>query len=113
MTDGNLQPLTTWRIRMEKTKRYTVTSLAARIGKSRAAATSLIRRMVRDNLAELVEVLPYSETNRGTKIHVYELFIDPERYMDGMRLPEPRIPKSTYYNNPFKLKGAVDARYNP
>ena len=97
---------------MEKTKRYTVTSLATRIGKSRAAATSLIRRMLRDNLAELAEVLPYSETNRGTKVHVYELFIDPERYMDGMRLPEARIPKSTYYNNPFNLKGAVDARYN-
>ena len=97
---------------MEKKKRYTVTELAAKMEKSRAAATSLIRRMVRDNLAELVEVLPYSETNRGTKVHVYELFIDPERYIDGMRLPEARIPKSTYYNNPFKLKGAVDARYN-
>jgi hypothetical protein len=67
--------------------------------------------MLRDNLAELVEVLPYSDTNRGTKVHVYELFINPERYMDGVRLPEPRIPKSTFYNNPFKLKGAVDARY--
>jgi hypothetical protein len=97
---------------MEKKKRYTVTSLAARIGKSRPAATSLIRRMVRDGLAELAEVLPYSETNRGTKVHVYEFFIDPERYMDGMRLPEPRIPKSTYYNNPFNLKEVQDARYN-
>ena len=96
---------------MEKKKRYTVTSLAARIGKSRPAAASLIRRMVRDGLAEIAEVLPFSETNRGTKVHVYELFIDPERYMDGMRLPEPRIPKSTFYNNPFKLKGAMDARY--
>ena len=96
-----------------KKNHYTVTSLAARIGKSRAAATSLIRRMLRDNLAELAEVLPYSETNRGTKVHVYELFIDPERYMDGMRLPEARIPKSTYYNNPFNLREAQDARYNP
>jgi hypothetical protein len=69
--------------------------------------------MLRDNLAELVEVLPYSDTNRKTKVHVYELFISPERYMDGMRLPEPRIPKSTYYNNPFKLREAKDARYNP
>jgi hypothetical protein len=69
--------------------------------------------MLRDNLAELAEVLPYSETNRGTKVHVYELFIEPERYMDGMRLPEPRIPKSTFYNNPFKLREAKDARYNP
>jgi hypothetical protein len=69
--------------------------------------------MLRDNLAELAEVLPYSETNRGTKVHVYELFIDPERYMDGMRLPEAKIPKSTYYNNPFKLREAKDARYNP
>jgi Mn-dependent DtxR family transcriptional regulator len=88
---------------MEKTKRYTVTSLATKMGKSRPAATSLIRRMVRDNLAELAEVLPYSETNRGTKVHVYEFFIDPERYMDGVRLPEPRIPKSTHYNDPFNL----------
>jgi len=93
-----------------KKNHYTVTSLAAKIGKSRAAATSLIRRMIRDNLAELAEVLP-CETNRGTKVHVYEFFIDPERYMDGFRLPEPRIPKSTFYNNPFKLRGAVDARY--
>jgi hypothetical protein len=97
---------------MEKKKRYTVTSLAARIGKSRPAAASLIRRMVRDGLAEIAEVLPYSETNRGTKVHVYELFIEPERYMDGTRLPEPRIPKSTYYNNPFNLKEVQDARYN-
>ena len=96
-----------------KKNHYTVTSLAAKIGKSRPAATSLIRRMLRDNLAELAEVLPYSETNRGTKVHVYELFINPERYMDGMRLPEPRIPKSTYYNNPFNLREAQDARYNP
>ena len=94
---------------MEKTKRYTVTSLASKMGKSRPAATSLIRRMVRDNLAELVEVLPYSETNRGTKVHVYEFFIDPERYMDGVRLPEPRIPKSTHYNDPFNL-GAQHGR---
>ena len=94
-----------------KKNHYTVTSLAAKIGKSRPAATSLIRRMLRDNLAGLAEVLPYSETNRGTKVHVYELFIDPERYMDGMRLPEPRIPKSTYYNNPFNLREAQDARY--
>jgi hypothetical protein len=98
---------------MEKKKRYTVTSLSSRIAKSRPAAASLIRRMVRDGLAELVEVLPFSVENPRTKIHVYELFIEPERYMDGMRLPEPRIPKSTFYNNPFKLKGAVDARYNP
>jgi hypothetical protein len=97
----------------EKTKRYTVTSLASRIAKSRPAAASLIRRMVRDNLAEISEVLPYSETNRGTKVHVYEFFIDPERYMDGMRLPEPKIPRSTFYNNPFNLNGAEDARYNP
>jgi hypothetical protein len=97
---------------MEKKKRYTVTSLATKMEKSRPAAASLIRRMVRDGLAELVGVLPYSETNRGTKVHVYELFIEPERYLDGVRLPEPKIPKSTYYNNPFKLKGAVDARYN-
>jgi hypothetical protein len=69
--------------------------------------------MLRDNLAELVEILPYSDTNRGTKVHVYELFINPERYMDGMRLPEPRIPKSTYYNNPFNLREVQDARYNP
>jgi hypothetical protein len=96
----------------KKKKRYTVTELATKMEKSRPAAASLIRRMVRDGLAELVEVLPYSETNRGTKVHVYELFIEPERYLDGVRLPEPRIPKSTYYNNPFKLKGAVDARYN-
>ena len=94
-----------------KKNHYTIRTLAAKIGKSRPAATSLIRRMVRDGLAEIAEVLPFSETNRGTKIHVYELFIEPERYMDGMRLPEPRIPQSTYYNNPFKLKGAVDARY--
>jgi hypothetical protein len=96
---------------MEKKKRYTVTSLAARIGKSRPAAASLMRRMVRDGLAELVDVIPISVENPRTQVHLYELFIEPERYMDGMRLPEPRIPKSTYYNNPFKLKGAVDARY--
>ena len=88
---------------MEKTRRYTVTELATKMEKSRPAATSLIRRMLRDNLAELVEVLPYSETNRGTKVHVYELFIDPERYVDGMRLPQTRIPKSTHYNDPFNL----------
>jgi len=70
-----------------------------------------MRRMVRDGLAELAEVLPLSVENPRTKVHVYELFIEPERYMNGMRLPEPRIPQSTYYNNPFKLKGAVDARY--
>jgi hypothetical protein len=96
---------------MEKKKRYTVTSLAARIGKSRPAAASLMRRMVRDGLAELVDVIPISVENPRTQVHLYELFIEPERYMDGVRLPEPRIPKSTYYNNPFKLKGAVDARY--
>jgi hypothetical protein len=96
---------------MEKKKRYTVTSLAAKIGKSRPAAASLMRRMVRDGLAELVDVIPISVENPRTQVHLYELFIEPERYMDGMRLPEPRIPKSTYYNNPFKLKGAEDARY--
>jgi hypothetical protein len=96
---------------MEKKKRYTVTSLAAKIGKSRPAGASLIRRMVRDGLAELVEVLPLSVENPRTKVHVYELFIEPERYMDGMRLPEPRIPKSTYYNNPFNLKEVRNAQY--
>ena len=87
---------------MEKTMRYTVTELAAKIEKSRPAATSLIRRMIRDNFAELAEVLP-CETNRGTKVHVYEFFLDPERYMDGFRPPIDRIPKSTHYNDPFNL----------
>jgi hypothetical protein len=97
---------------MEKKKRYTVTSLAARIGKSRPAAASLLRRMVRDELADFVETITLGGPDSKNKAYVYELFIEPERYMDGMRLPEPRIPKSTYYNNPFNLKEVQDARYN-
>jgi hypothetical protein len=51
--------------------------------------------------------------NTTTKVFVYELFMDPEDYLRGIRTPKIRIPKSTHYNNPFNLKDAKDARYNP
>lgn len=98
---------------MEKKNHYTIRTLMDRTGKTHAAAASLMRRMVKDGLAELVEVLPLSPANPTTKIHVYELHISPEQYINGVRTAKIKLPKSTFYNNPFKLKGAVDARYNP
>jgi hypothetical protein len=51
--------------------------------------------------------------NTTTKVFVYELLIDPEDYLRGVRASMGfRIPKSTFYNNPFKLREAKDARYN-
>jgi len=97
---------------MEK-NHYTVTSLATKIGKSRPAAASLIRRMKRDGFAEVVDELPFSPQNPTTKIYVYELHIEPEQYMSGIRVTQIKPPKSGFYNNPFNLKGVVDARYNP
>ena len=94
-----------------KESRYTIRSLMAKTGKTHAASASLMRRMVKDGLAELVEAMPLSAQNPTTKIHVYELHIEPEQYISGARATQVKPPKPGFYNNPFKLKGAVDARY--
>jgi hypothetical protein len=51
--------------------------------------------------------------NTTTKVFVYELLMDPEDYLRGIRTPKIKVPKSGFYNNPFGLRGAKDARYNP
>jgi hypothetical protein len=94
-----------------KENRYTIRSLMAKTGKTHAAAASLMRRMVKDGLAELVEAMPLSAQNPTTKIHVYELHIEPEEYISGARAKKVKLPKLGFYNNPFNLKGAEDARY--
>jgi hypothetical protein len=94
-----------------KKNHYTIRSLMVKTGKTHAAAASLMRRMVRDKLAELAEVLPISPANPTTKVYVYELHIEPEQYISGARATQVKPPKPGFYNNPFKLKGAVDARY--
>jgi hypothetical protein len=94
-----------------KKNHYTIRSLMTKTGKTHAAAASLMRRMVRDKLAELAEVLPISPANPTTKVYVYELHIEPEQYINGIRATKIKPPKPGFYNNPFKLKGAVDARY--
>lgn len=94
-----------------KENRYTIRSLMVKTGKTHAAAASLMRRMVRDGLAELADELPLSPQNPTTKIHVYELHIEPEQYISGIRAKQIKLPKPGFYNNPFNLKGAEDARY--
>ena len=94
-----------------KKNHYTIRSLMTKTGKTHAAAASLMRRMVKDKLAELAEVLPISPANPTTKVYVYELHIEPEQYINGIRATQVKPPKPGFYNNPFKLKGAVDARY--
>jgi hypothetical protein len=96
-----------------KKNHYTIRTLMARMGMTYPGASSLIRRMKKHGFAEFVDALPLNMKNTTTKVFVYELFIDPEDYLRGIRTPKVKVPKSTYYNNPFKLKGAVDARYNP
>ena len=97
---------------MEK-NHYTIRSLAARIGKTHAAAASLMRRMVKDGLAEFVSAQPINPQNTKTKVYVYALAMDPERYISGVRSAKVKPPKSGFFNNPFNMRGAVDARYNP
>jgi hypothetical protein len=94
-----------------KKNQYTIRSLMAKTGKTHAAAASLMRRMVRDKIAELAEVLPISPANPTTKVYVYELHIEPEQYINGIRATKIKPPKPGFYNNPFNLKGAEDARY--
>jgi hypothetical protein len=94
-----------------KKNHYTIRTLAAKMGKTHPSAASLIRRMKRDGLAELAEAMPLNAQNTKTKVHVYNLLIDPEEYLNGVRAAKIRVPKSGFFNNPFKLKGAVDARY--
>jgi len=94
-----------------KKNHYTIRSLMTKTGKTHAAAASLMRRMVKDKLAELAEVLPLSPANPTTKVYVYELHIEPEEYISGARATKIKLPKLGFYNNPFNLKGAEDARY--
>jgi hypothetical protein len=97
-----------------KKNHYTIRTLMARMGMTYPGASSLIRRMKKHGFAKFVDALPLNMKNTTTKVFVYELLIDPEDYLRGVRASMGfKIPKSTFYNNPFKLRGAVDARYNP
>jgi hypothetical protein len=81
-----------------------------RVNLTYPGAASLVRRMMKKGFA----VLGGTVNANGSKANLYLFSVIPEDYLRGernMKLLKP--PKSTFYNNPFKLREAKDARYNP
>jgi hypothetical protein len=94
-----------------KQNQYTIRTLMVRMGMTHPAAASLMRRMKRDGFAEFVETISLGGPDSKNKAFLYELLVDPEEYLRGARAPVVKIPKSGFYNNPFNLKEAKNARH--
>jgi hypothetical protein len=88
----------------------TIRQLMDRIGMTYAGADSLIQRMKRKGLAKNHTTIA---NVRGGRKNVYRLAMTPEEYLrDEQQKNQKVTPPAVFFNNPFNLSGAIDARYN-
>jgi hypothetical protein len=89
-------------------ERLTLKEVMVRVNLSYNGTTSLVRRMRHKGLVREVDAInvKYGE------IKVYGFAMSPEEYLfqERKKRKEPELPIG-FFNNPFNLKGAVDARY--
>jgi hypothetical protein len=88
----------------------TIRQLMDRIGMTYAGADSLVQRMKRKGLAKNHTTIA---NVRGGRKNVYRLAMTPEEYLrDEQQKNQKVTPPAVFFNNPFNLSGAIDARYN-
>ena len=90
-------------------ERLTLKEVMVRVNLSYNGTTSLVRRMRNKGLAKEVDAIKV----KYGEIKIYNFAMTPEQYLfeERKKVKEPKLPIG-FFNNPFNLKGAVDARYN-
>jgi predicted transcriptional regulator len=88
--------------------KYTVRSLMEKVNMTYTNTYSVIRRMREKGLVQDVK-----KTNGVGMMNAkqYNLLMDPVEFLNKERQKNPPPPEG-FFNNPFNLKGAKDARYN-
>ena len=90
--------------------KYTIRTLMLEVGLSYERSYRLMEKMREKGL-----VKDFGLTRIGAKnAKVYGFTIMPHDYLEEERSKKKSsAPPPTFYNNPFNLYGAIDARYNP
>ena len=90
-------------------ERMTIEEVMPRVNLSYNGTTSLVRRMRNKGLAKEVDAIKV----KYGEIKIYHFAMSPEQYLfeERQERKAPELPIG-FFNNPFNLKGAVDARYN-
>jgi predicted transcriptional regulator len=90
-------------------ERLTLKEVMVRVNLSYNGTTSLVRRMRNKGLAKQVDSIKV----KYGEIKIYGFTMSPEEYLFEERQEKTETPLPVgFFNNPFNLKGAVDARYN-
>ena len=90
-------------------ERLTLKEVMVRVNLSYNGTTSLVRRMRNKGLAKPIDSIKV----KYGEIKIYHFAMSPEQYLfeERQERKAPELPIG-FFNNPFNLKGAVDARYN-
>ena len=89
-------------------ERLTLKEVMVRVNLSYNGTTSLVRRMRNKGLAKPIDAIKV----KYGEIKIYHFAMSPEQYLfeERQERKAPELPIG-FFNNPFNLKGAVDARY--
>ena len=95
------------KIQFGKRYRFTVLDLADLSGSKMTTLRSQVNRLAQKGIIKHVDTLAPSN------MKVYEAVVDPLTLINQGTMPvHPEYkPESTYYNNPFDLKNAIDWRW--
>ena len=90
-------------------ERLTLKEVMVRVNLSYNGTTSLVRRMRSKGLAREVGILKV-----GSILYkIFEMKVSPEEYLFNERQQKITVPLPVgFFNNPFNLREAKDARYN-
>jgi hypothetical protein len=90
-------------------ERLTLKEVMVRVNLSYNGTTSLVRRMRNKGLAREVGALKV-----GSILYkIFEMKVSPEEYLFNERQQRIAVPLPVgFFNNPFNLREAKDARYN-
>jgi hypothetical protein len=89
-------------------ERLTLKEVMVRVNLSYNGTTSLVRRMRSKGLAKEVGTLKVG----STLYKIFEMKVSPEEYLFNERQQRIAVPLPVgFFNNPFNLREAKDARY--
>jgi hypothetical protein len=91
--------------------KYTVRSLMEKLNMTYTHSYGVIRRMREKGL---IEDIKKTDITGSFNAKQYRLLMDPVEFLKRRTSAEPitTTARRTFFNNPFNLKGAKDARYN-
>jgi hypothetical protein len=90
--------------------KYTVRSLMEKLNMTYTHSYGVIRRMREKGL---IEDIKKTDITGSFNAKQYRLLMDPVEFLKEERANnQSPPPPPTFFNNPFNLKGAKDARYN-